>query len=337
MLTISAVAFCGRAFSFSADSIAAMGRFPAFCVNVYRNVDRFINSTDSAYVCPSGYAMNVKLRSAGWTDFNSFYFDGDDQIRLHLPFTATVGCEAAFMGLSLGYDISVNRLFGAVDRAKLRINFEFSSALLAGRFYSMRNADGMRLSYLAGSRDIDCYFNGMETDTWGLEAFYFFNSRKYSYAAATTYGRIQKKSQGSFITGLAYQHQKLDFDFSRLPESLKPSLPEEWRNLRYAADGDSFSIAGGYGFNWVPRQKYNVGIIAVVMPTLNYGFLNSARRNYSFRINYRLTMSAIYNHDRWFGGVVVKSDLANIYSRHSTLTSALWVIEAKIGWRFNIR
>jgi len=87
----------------------------------------------------------------------------------------------------------------------------------------------------------------------------------------------------------------------------------------------------------VPRQKYNVGIIAVVMPTLNYGFLNSARRNYSFRINYRLTMSAIYNHDRWFGGVVVKSDLANIYSRHSTLTSALWVIEAKIGWRFNIR
>jgi len=149
MLTISAVAFCGRAFSFSADSIAAMGRFPAFCVNVYRNVDRFINSTDSAYVCPSGYAMNVKLRSAGWTDFNSFYFDGDDQIRLHLPFTATVGCEAAFMGLSLGYDISVNRLFGAVDRAKSRINFEFSSALLAGRFYSMRNADGMRLSYLA--------------------------------------------------------------------------------------------------------------------------------------------------------------------------------------------
>ncbi len=244
LLCVMAMSTClsGYAFSWNLDSIADKGRFPHFCVNTYRWADRFFNGSDTAYVQSTGYKMNVKLRTSSWGDMNEFYFDGDDQIRLNSPSTATIGFDVAYMAVALGYDVNISRLFGAVDRTKTRFNFDFSSALLSGRFYSIRNGYGMNLTSVGGQHVDGHFLQNVETSTWGLEAFWYFNSRRYSNAAATNFGKIQLKSQGSFITGLAYQYHKLDFDFSKLPEDLKRNLPEEWRNRWYRADGTEKEI-----------------------------------------------------------------------------------------------
>ena len=332
-----AIPMNGYPSSWHIDSIAQKGRFSRFCVNAYKLADRFFNGTDTAYVQPTGYKMNVKLRSSISSDLNEFYIDGNDNIKFCSTPTATIGFDVAYMAVALGYDININRLFGGVDRTKSRLNFDFTSARFSGRLYRTRNGYGMKLTSIGGKHDVGYFFKDVQTSVWGIDAFYYFNSRRYSNAAASNFGKIQLKSQGSFIAGLAYQYSKMVFDFSALPDDLKSDLPESWRNRRYLADGCTFGLAGGYGFNWVPKRKFNVGAIAIIIPGLNYGYLNSANKSYSFRINYRATLSASYNHKRWFVGIVGKADLANIYSVHSTLSNALWTIEAKVGWRFNIR
>ena len=70
-----------HAFSWSLDSIAEMGRFPNFCVKAYRWADWAFNHVDSNYVKPTGYKMNVKVRSQSWAEYNSFFFGLNERSR----------------------------------------------------------------------------------------------------------------------------------------------------------------------------------------------------------------------------------------------------------------
>ncbi len=135
------------------------------------------------------------------------------------------------------------------------------------------------------------------------------------------------------MVGVAYQSQKLHFDFNQLPEDMQHWLPENWKDKNYNSDGYNIGISGGYGHNWVARKNFTFGVMGLVIPSLHYGFLNSEDKGYSFRMNYRLNASAVWNYNRWFIGAVARGDVGLIYSE-STLANGLLSIETKIGWRF---
>ena len=116
-----------------------------FSVDAYHFVDKFFNELDTAYVGSTGYRWNVKCRASSWSDFNGFYFDGKHQMGMLSPFCTSIGADVQFMAVAIGYDININKLFGGKDRSKSRFNFEFSSARLSGRYYSIKNDDGMNI------------------------------------------------------------------------------------------------------------------------------------------------------------------------------------------------
>lgn len=321
------------AFSVNLDSIASKGKFPKFGVDVYRFADKFFNELDTAYVCSTGYKWNVKFRASSWTDFNGFYFDGKHQMGMLSPFCTSIGADVQFMAVAIGYDINVNKLFGDKDRSKSRFSFEFSSARMSGRYYSIKNDDGMNIKYIDKKLIDEIPFPGVKSSTWGIDVTYYFNHHRYSNQAAFSFGKIQKKSQGSFMVGIAYQSQKLYFDFSQLPDRIKNWLPDNWQGRNYKSDGYSVGLSGGYGYNWVARKKITFGLMGLLIPSLHYGYLNSDDKGYSFRMSYRLNASAVWNHNRWFIGAVARADAGFIYSE-STLATGLFSFETKIGWRF---
>lgn len=323
------------AFSLNADSIASKGKFPKFCINSLRWFERTFNPADTAYIRGSGYEFNVKLRSSHWMDFNNFYFDSDHRIRMESPFCNSIGFSIQYSIISLGYDVNMDKLFGGADRSSSKFNFEFSTARISGRIYSIRNNEGMNITAFDRERDMVLHYGGIETSTWGIDFTYFFNPRRYSNSAAFSFGKIQRKSCGSFMGGIAFQSQKRNFDFSRLPEPVETWLPDEWRGKNYADNGYNIGLSGGYGFNWVPGKNWTIGIVGMLIPSINYGYLNSERKGYSFRINYRLNFGTVWNHKQWFIGVTVKTDESMVYS-HSTLASGLLNIESKLGFRFNL-
>lgn len=323
------------ALSFNLDSIAAKGRFARFCVGVYRWGDVVFNGIDTCYVRPVGYKWNVKLRSSSWSEFDNFYFSRGHEMMMGTPFCSSIGGDVQFMAVSLGYDININKLFGGQDRSKSKFNFEFSSGLFFARFYSIVNADGMDIIRYGDMNNVKLPYKSVHTTVWGLDATYVFNPRRYSNSAAFSFGKIQVRSQGSWLAGLAFQSQKLDFDFSGLPAEVGEWMPERWRGGRYQADGFSIGFSGGYGFNWVPRRNWTVGVQGLLAPSLYYGYLNGMRKEYGFKMNYRINLGAVWNHKRWFAGVTAKFDSSFIYSG-STLIDGLLNIEAKVGWRFNL-
>ena len=58
--------------SLALDSVATWGKFPKFCIDVYRWGDRTFNTYDSAYVVGTGKKFNVKLRMDSWLDYYAF-------------------------------------------------------------------------------------------------------------------------------------------------------------------------------------------------------------------------------------------------------------------------
>lgn len=331
-ICVCAASFHAAALSFDLDSIAAKGRFARFCVNTYRWGDRFFNTYDTAYVKGTGYNMNVKLRSDSWFDYNNLIFSDHNNIEMHSPTNSTIGIDVTYMAVSLGYDLNINKLVGGSDRTKSKFNFDFSCALLTASFYSINNNIGMNITEFDRKKIDKIKFNGVSTSEWGIEANYFFNHKRYSYAAAFALSRLQQKSQGSFSLGLSYVNQNFKFDFSKLPPELDYTGP-----TAYDMRGQAFGINVGYSHNWVFRKNVTVGISESLVPSLVIGSTEAEnRRHCSFRQSNRFNASFVWNHDRWFLGVIVKSDIAIFFDRHSSLANGLFSTSAKFGWRFGI-
>ena len=207
--------------SFELDSIARWGRFPRFCVNTYRWGGRFLSSYDTAYVRPTGYRMNVKLRTNSWFDCNDFYLGRGNGIEMRSPATSTIGFDVTYMAVSLGYDININKIFGGVDRTKSKFDFSFSCALFTAGFYSIKNDVGMTISRFGSHTDISIPFKDIRTSTWGIDACYYFNHKRYSYSAAFSFSKLQRRSQGSFSLGCRIA--------AVISHSISINFPKDWK------------------------------------------------------------------------------------------------------------
>jgi hypothetical protein len=78
----------------------------------------------------------------------------------------------------------------------------------------------------------------LSVKTLNLNAFYVFNSRRFSYPAAFSQSYIQRRSAGSFLlaaSGMG-QHATLDWD---------QKMELKMTNL---------ALGGGYGYNYVPSR-----------------------------------------------------------------------------------
>ncbi len=326
----------GNAISFALDSIAAWGKFPNFCIKTYRWGDKFFNGYDSTYVKGTGYKMNVKLRTNSWFDNNHFLVDWNHPLIMRSPSVNTIGFDVTYLAVSIGYDFNINKFFGGADRRKSKFNFDFTCALFTASLYSIKNDVGMNIRRIGDIKHLNVPFSGVNTSSWGVDAVYFFNHKRFSYAAAFSFSRLQLRSQGSFFIGLSYNNRDLKFDFTQFPTELASHLPDVWKDAKVQVKEQTYGIKGGYAYNWVPNKHITVGVSEALIPSLSHGEQTSVEPGESFRIYNRLNLACVWNNNRWFAGIVGKSDVAIVHDSKNILANSLYSVEIKVGWRFNL-
>lgn len=80
----------------------------------------------------------------------------------------------------------------------------------------------------------------LSVKTLNINAFYIFNSRRFSYPAAFSQSYIQRRSAGSFLLAVSGQGQRATLEW------------EKEMNLKMMNIG----IGAGYGYNYVPGQGW---------------------------------------------------------------------------------
>ena len=331
-----------RAFSFALDSIAEMGRFPRFCVDVYRWGDRFFNSYDTAYVEGTGYKFNVKNRNETWSDRYTFRLPENYEMRMSSDPCTSTGIYITYLAVSIGYDLNVSKIFGSREPARNRFVFQFNCALFSVDLNWVTNNVSTRIKSFGPENEMvgyDYRFDGINTDMFSVSAVYYLNNKKYSQAAAFNYSKVQKKNQGSFFFGFNYWTQNFNFDFNKLPSTIIQELPASWADFdyRYSAVNHNYALSIGYGYNWVFAPNWVLGVSECPNIGLKSGYINyQDARKYSFSLFNRARAAIVWNRNHWFAGGIIKVDNTLIYDRDHSLLNTVLNGEISVGYRFNL-
>ena len=328
--------------SFDLDSIAAWGKFPKFCIGVYRWGDKFFNTYDTTYVQGTGTKFNVKITADSWLDYYRFVLPGEGEgyqnryaDLISRPSTS-IGVHLTYLAVSVGYDINISSFIHGVKEARQRYQFGFNCALFSAEAYKETSNVGTKITRWGNLKHLSIPYNGMHSSSWGIDAYYFFNNKRYSEAAAFNYSRIQRQSQGSFYAGLSVYSQSYDFDFSHLDSYIRDRIPEEWEENHFITKTQNYGFRVGYGYNWVFAKHWVLG--ASISPTIGikHGYTNSSVTKTGFSLYNHIKGSIVWNGGRWFAGVIGYANTAVVSDRQTTLLGNTLSVTAAVGYRFNL-
>lgn len=332
----------GHSFSLALDSIRTWGRFPNFCVDVYKWGDRFFNTYDSAYVEGTGYKFNLKNRTETWADRYRFSLPDNYDLEMASDLCTSTGFYLTYLAVSLGYDLNVSKWLGNSAPARDRFVFQLNCALFSVDLSWISNNVGTRIRRFGQSGAMNNYnisFSGINTDIFSMSTVYYINHKKYSQAAAFNYSKIQKRNQGSFYVGFTYWTQNFLFDFKNLPSFMLADLPPSWAesDYIYQARNRNYSVVAGYGYNWAFTDNWVIGVSESPMIGLKDGYINSTEeRNFSFSLYNRFRASVVWNNKHWFAGGILKVENGLIYDKDHSLLNTVLNGEISVGYRFNL-
>lgn len=322
------------------DSIASWGKFPRFCINVYRWGDRTFNSYNPNYVTGTGHKFNVKFRTDSWIDYYSFYLSNDTRIKMVSNPSTSMGLALSYLAVTVGYDVNISKLFHEKENVRKKFDFSFCCSKFAVDLYYSSNDAGTKITRFGpkkDSRHLDIQFKGIDNKSYGIDAYYFINNKKYSQAAAFNFSKIQKKSAGTFYGGLSISLQDVHFDFNELSDDLKTFLPEDWPSYNYYLKSNNYTFVLGYGYNWVMAKRWLMGVSVAPAIGFRYGYINdSSDSRYGFLLNGKAKLSIVYNRKNWFVGVIGKANLGIISDKKHTFINSLMSLDASVGFRFNL-
>ncbi len=328
-----------NAVSFNLDSIAAWGKFPNFCINVYRWGDGFFNGYDQNYVLPAGHKFNVKFRTDNWIDYYNFDLPDDMRMSMRSDPSTSIGVWLTYLAVSIGYDKNISKIFGSNAKAREQFNFGFNCSLFSANIYYFNNGQSTKITRFGAKHDTfnpNLDFNGAHSKSFGVDLYYFFNHKRYSQAAAFSFSRIQERSQGSWFAGFTYFRNHYYFDFNELPEYMREILPESWLDYQYFAVNKNYNIKFGYGYNWAFSKHWMFAVSESPTLGVKKGFINADVEKTSLSLSNDLRMGVIWNNKRWFAGLTGEVNINLIYDKETTFANSQISANLCIGYRFDI-
>lgn len=292
-------------------------KFPKFLIKVYDWGDRTFNSYDTDYVVGSGKNWKVRLENYNWMESYMLLFpDSHERLHIRSDIFNDIGAYISFMAVSIGYTAKINSLIhGPQPEKRTNFSFDFTCSRFSARI-GWGTVDGnTRITHFGNYNNGKYFsygFNDIRHSNKSGEIYYFFNHKKYSQAAAYSYSKYQLKSAGTPIAGLAITNQKIEMDFSSLPEEMKEHMPE--LDMIYRFRFTDYAVICGYAYNWAIRPRrwlFNI----TTLPSIGYrhSYSDSSEGKKSMMAaNLRMRFSLVYNHKAVFASLVGKFE-GNIY------------------------
>ena len=306
-----------------------------------------LNAIDTLYISPNLYNLAFMLEQSTWYEH---YRIGNNMNKppKRLDFSPSLGTKLGiYFGwrwIFLGYTFDIEDLFG--DNKNKPKKKEMSLNIYSSKFgidlyfrktgsdFKLRSYDGFELNE-PGLENI--HFDGLESRIKGLNAYWIFNHKKFSYPAAYSQSTNQRRSAGSFMAGFSYSQHRISFDYSKLPpsihEQLSPSL--QFSRIKYS----DYSLGFGYGYNWVFAKNCvsNLSLLPGI------GYKKSKVDNNDFKdeswikdINFDLItrIGIVYNNAKYFAGASLVLHTYDYRKPNLSVTNSFGTLRIYAGFNF---
>ena len=314
-----------------------------------RKVGKEFNAIDTTYISPNLYNLAFMLEHSTWYEHYRLGNNNREQTQ-QLNFSPTLGTKLGiYFGwrwIFLGYTFDVEDLFGSnKDKPKkkeMSLNI-YSSKFGIDLYYRKTGSDfKLRSHYGFQPEDAentlrDIHFDGLQSNIKGLNAYWIFNHRKFSYPAAYSQSTNQRRSAGSFMAGFSYSQHKISFDYNKLPSMLLNHLSPNLRfnHIKYS----DYSLGFGYGYNWVFAKNWVSNLS--LLPGIGYkkskiDDQDFSNKNWIKDINFDLITRAgiVYNDSKYFIGASVVLHTYDYRKPSLSVTNSFGTLRVYAGFNF---
>lgn len=315
-------------------------KFANFCRKVYNWGDHTFNTYDPNYVVGTGKNWKAYLKSYNWLQTYAYLFGlfNDNDVRLHTNVWSDLGVSLNFMAVSIGYSWNVNKWMHGVRDDRSTFNFAFTCSLFSAelmtwhshgdayltKFGSYRSPDSRGLSLLLP--------DGVEQNALAINAYYFFNNKKYSQGAAYHYSKYQLRSAGSWLVGFYYNKQTINLDLTSLPADVTSVMPE--LPLLNSYSFTDYNLMGGYAYNFVLPHHWLINL--TVLPAVGYKRSRFTEKGTREMLATNLTTKAsiTYNHRALFLSGILRFDGGLLFKKDYEFFNSMQSGTLLLGVRF---
>ena len=323
-----------------ADAVRQTGR-------EIRDKVKDFNAIDTTYISPNLYNLAFMLEHSTWYEH---YRLGNNASKnpQRLNFSPSLGTKLGiYFGwrwIFLGYTFDIEDLFGdnknKPKKKEMSLNI-YSSKFGVDLYYRKTGSDFKLRSFdnigIDNPSLENKHFDGLESSIKGLNAYWIFNHRKFSYPAAYSQSTNQRRSAGSFMAGFSYSQHRISFDYEKLPaailERINPSL--KFSHIKYS----DYSLGFGYGYNWVFAKNWvsNLSLLPGI------GYKKSKIDDNDFRneswikdINFDLITRAgiVYNNAKYFVGASLVLHTYDYRKPSLSVTNSFGTLRIYAGFNF---
>lgn len=323
--------------------------------NIFVRFVKSFNDMDTTYIVPNYYNYAAMLQN---TNFLQVYRlkavrdDGHTQtIHMSPKPSFRIGPYFGWRWIFLGYTFDISHPSSAGKTTELSLSL-YSSMLGVDLMY-IKNKGDFTIRKVSGFGEQDnlvrgVSFTGADTYTAGINLYYVFNHKRFSYPAAFAQSTVQRKSCGSWMMGFRYDSQRLEFDYNQLPGALlnpsgedNPGLIDEMKISKVSYRNYSLSV--GYAYNWVfaPRFLFSVSVApsfgikqASGERITGDSFLDNVK---NFNVDFIGRGALVWNNNRWFAGVSAVSHFYVYSKERFSMTNNVNYVNVYVGFNFNKR
>lgn len=282
-----------------------------------RRTIRGFSYIDTNYVEPQLYDFTVMVQMTHTYDVYQLRSKQQSLTFAPAP-TIKMGPYFGWRWFFLGYTFDLKHLSFDSQSQKREIDFSIYSAQIGvdlfyrrtGSDYKIRN---VKLGSNAVNKSLEGLgFGGLNVGVTGFNLYYVFNHQRFSYPAAFAQSTRQKISCGSWLAGVGYTVNSLDFDHEKLQQLVDEHSNGEkvvvdssliFNSIRYHDSCASI----GYAYNWVFARNFL--FCASSMFGLAYkrtvGDGESKKTGFDIsnvNFDYIGRFGIVYNDSRWYAG-----------------------------------
>ena len=316
-----------------------------------RAIKKFMNFSDfdTLYISPNRY--NYALMATHFSNFEYYSVTSEFPQPQKLSFSPNphnkIGLYFGWRWIFLGWSVDIDDIYRKTNRKNKGTEFDLSlySSKLGVDIFYRRTGNNYKIHKIRGfydeiPSDYSEDFSGLKVDIKGLNLYYIFNNRKFSYPAAFSQSTNQRRNAGTFIAGFSISKHNLDFDYQQLPAYIQErmNLGMKVNKIKYTNANISF----GYAYNWVFAR--NCLACLSLTPAIAYkasdvdAETQEGKAWYSkFNLDFLLRAGVVYNNGKYFVGTSFVGKNYNYHRNNFSLDNGFGTLQVYAGFNFHLR
>ena len=324
-----------------------------------RRTIRGFSYIDTNYVEPQHYNWSVMLQGTYNYDYYRLSSKGNEHqsVTFAPKSSMKVGPYFGWRWVFLGYTFDLRRV-DVSKRQKQELDLSIYAAQLGADFYYRRTGSDYHIRDVDLGKGInrsdleDVEFDGLSVGITGLNVYYIFNHQRFSYPAAFAQSTMQKRSCGSWMVGLGYMQNSLDFDHNKLADLVKERTHQEveldsglmFNSVKYS----NTNISVGYAYNWVFAKNFlfcaSLSLALAYKKSKGDVDESDKKKRYGLDFNFDNVnidgigrFAVVYNNNRWYAGASAIVRSYNYHKAQFAANNVFGSLNMYVGYNFGAR